>query len=389
MKRKFILLLIFLSTVSCFSQNYQKMFLKGNISDKITAVKEASGEEAYWLSRKSIEFISENKDILKSDRDFEGLVIATILSLPIEYVEAMSDIDKKTFISILLDIYENFSSSNNVLISIHSKILHLESVLDTTSFKNYLNNYLQTVNIYNESDDIYKSVLNTVSVIGDNVTFAILYNNLNDSRYSAYYPEIENAITKLIDLSYNEIIQIINSKDIYQINNIFSIIKNNKSISQNFLSEIAENILNEVILLVDDSSNNKELLIDLQMDALKVLTTNKWTRASETVIKLFNVAKKEYNNKLLSENQYIDVIKSLGSIAPLDAVLPLINSLEELNAKVENENVVSQNVALTIVETLGAIGDKTAFDTLLSVTYLNYSEAVLSAARKALAGLKW
>ena len=125
------------------------------------------------------------------------------------------------------------------------------------------------------------------------------------------------------------------------------------------------------------------------MDALNVLTINKWTRASETVIKLFNVAKKEYNNKLLSENQYIDVIKSLGSIAPLDAVLPLINSLEELNAKVENENVVSQNVALTIVETLGAIGDKTAFDTLLSVTYLNYSEAVLSAARKALAGLKW
>lgn len=389
MKKIIIFFTIMFTGVFAFSQDYQKMFLKGNISDKITAVKEATKEDAFWLSKKSLEFINENKEILQNDRDFEGLVVATLLALPSDYVKSLSDSEKSTLMMDLIYIYEDFSYSDNVLISIHSKILNLQNILDTNPFKNYLNTYLQNVDIENVNSDIYKTVLNSLAYIGDNVTFAILYNNLNDNRYSSFYNDIENTILNLIDLSYNEIAQIINSKDAYQINKIFSLIKKNPNISQNFLSEIAEKVLNEVILLVENSSNNIELLVELQMETLEVLSENKWTRASSSVVKLFQLAKKEYANKVLSENQYITVIKALGQIAPIDAVLPLINSLEELNVKVEKELAVSENLALTIVETLGAIGDKTAFDTLLSVTYLNYSEAVLSAARKALAGLKW
>lgn len=389
MKKIIIFFTIMFTGVFAFSQDYQKMFLKGNISDKITAVKEATKEDAFWLSKKSLEFINENKEILQNDRDFEGLVVATLLALPSDYVKSLSDSEKSTLMMDLIYIYEDFSYSDNVLISIHSKILNLQNILDTNPFKNYLNTYLQNVDIENVNSDIYKTVLNSLAYIGDNVTFAILYNNLNDNRYSSFYNDIENTILNLIDLSYNEIAQIINSKDAYQINKIFSLIKKNPNISQNFLSEIAEKVLNEVILLVENSSNNIELLVELQMETLEVLSENKWTRASSSVVKLFQLAKKEYANKVISENQYITVIKALGQIAPIDAVLPLINSLEELNVKVEKELAVSENLALTIVETLGAIGDKTAFDTLLSVTYLNYSEAVLSAARKALAGLKW
>lgn len=389
MKKIIIFFTIMFTGVFAFSQDYQKMFLKGNISDKITAVKEATKEDAFWLSKKSLEFINENKEILQNDRDFEGLVVATLLALPSDYVKSLSDSEKSTLMMDLIYIYEDFSYSDNVLISIHSKILNLQNILNTNPFKNYLNTYLQNVDIENVNNDIYKTVLNSLAYIGDNVTFAILYNNLNDNRYSSFYNDIENTILNLIDLSYNEIAQIINSKDAYQINKIFSLIKKNPNISQNFLSEIAEKVLNEVILLVENSSNNIELLVELQMETLEVLSENKWTRASSSVVKLFQLAKKEYANKVISENQYITVIKALGQIAPIDAVLPLINSLEELNVKVEKELAVSENLALTIVETLGAIGDKTAFDTLLSVTYLNYSEAVLSAARKALAGLKW
>ena len=91
----------------------------------------------------------------------------------------------------------------------------------------------------------------------------------------------------------------------------------------------------------------------------------------------------------MNESQFVTVINSLISIAPVDAVNPLIQYLGELNGQVERDGTVSQEVALAVINTLGAIGDKSAFDSLLSVTYLNYSEQVLSAARKALAGLKW
>ena len=80
---------------------------------------------------------------------------------------------------------------------------------------------------------------------------------------------------------------------------------------------------------------------------------------------------------------------SLVNISPLDAVNPLIKYLVELNVQLEYNKSVAQNVVLAVINSLGAIGDKQAFDSLLSVTYLNYPEPVLSAARQALAGLRW
>ena len=63
--------------------------------------------------------------------------------------------------------------------------------------------------------------------------------------------------------------------------------------------------------------------------------------------------------------------------------------LEEMNEMTENEREVSPAIVIAVINTLGAIGDKTAFDSLLAVTYIDYPEAILSAARNALAGLKW
>ena len=50
---------------------------------------------------------------------------------------------------------------------------------------------------------------------------------------------------------------------------------------------------------------------------------------------------------------------------------------------------MSENLVLAIIKSLGAIGDKNAFDALLGVTYFEYSDSVIAAARDALAKLKW
>ena len=63
--------------------------------------------------------------------------------------------------------------------------------------------------------------------------------------------------------------------------------------------------------------------------------------------------------------------------------------LEEFNNKKEKDEKLSIPVVKAVINTLGAIGNKTAFDYLLAVTYLSYPDEVLSAAREALAGLRW
>ena len=167
------------------------------------------------------------------------------------------------------------------------------------------------------------------------------------------------------------------------------LIKKNNDISSKFLSEIAENILNESILLLDNSSGDSKALVGIQMEALQILNDNKWTRASESVISFYEVAKFEYSSGVMTEDQYITVIKTLPNIAPITSVNNLIRTLGELNISIEIQQDVSEAVVLAVINSLGTIGDKSAFDALLSVTYLNYPETVLSAARVALAGLKW
>ena len=59
----------------------QIKFVKGNVSDKIAAVK-SSGEGA--LAKKAVDFVVENAPLLKDDRDLAGLAVAGILSYPAE-----------------------------------------------------------------------------------------------------------------------------------------------------------------------------------------------------------------------------------------------------------------------------------------------------------------
>ena len=377
MKKQFSLLIITIILLnSAFAQEYKKQFIKGNITDKTNAVREASGQEGIWLSQKAIDFVLENNEITGTDRDMDGLAVAAVLSLPNDYVSGLSEADKNQVMSKFIQLFEKFSKSNTVQIAVQSKVLALKDHMNTDAFTDVLNKFLQSSSVLSSDSSLLKSVINSLGFIGNNISFSILYNNLNDKRYSAYYPEIEQTIKKLIPVSMNEVLAIVHSKDSANTQRIFNLVKQ-ANITTNNLCEIAENILND------------SPLISLKFEALEILNKNKWTRASNSVLLFFANAQKDFQNQLITEDQFVTLINSLVNISPLDAVNPLIKYLGELNQQLEYNNTVAQKVVLAVINSLGAIGDKSAFDSLLSVTYLNYPEQVLSAARQALAGLRW
>lgn len=370
----FLLSSILLANV--FGQEYKKKFIKGNITDKTAAVREASGQEGIWLSQKAIDFVLENNDIIGTDRDMDGLAVAAVLSLPNDYVYGLSETEKTKVLEKFIQLFEKFSRSNTVQIAVQSKVLSLKENINTAPFTDVLNKFLQSSTVLSSDSSLLKSVINSLGFIGNNISFSILYNNLNDKRYSAYYPEIEETIKKLIPVSMNEVLQIIHSHDAANTQRIFNLVKD-AEISTTNLCEISENILKD------------SPIISLKFDALAILNSHKWTRASNSVLTFFASAQNDFQNELITEEQFVSLIESLVNISPLDAVNPLIKYLGELNQQLEYNNSVAQNVVLAVINSLGAIGDKQAFDSLLSVTYLNYPEPVLSAARQALAGLRW
>ncbi|MBR1638722.1 MAG: HEAT repeat domain-containing protein [Treponema sp.] len=391
MKRKILFIFFALSLSFMYSQNLTKTikFLKGNIADKTAAVRESNGAEAVFLANRAIDFCIENKEILGNDRELEGLAVAAVLSLSPEYAKSCPEDDKLLLENQFLQLFTRFNSSSTVQIAVLTKSVALKDFIPTDKLTSKLNEYLTSANVNTEDATLFRAVFNSLESLGNNESFLILYGLLNNQNYRKYHAQIENTLTALVPKAMNEILSLIQNSSTAQVAKIFSIIKKNTSISKNNLCEIAQNVLSQSIISLEGTAGASPEQIGLQLDTLGILSENRWTRASATCLSYFKIAKRLYNSGDMNELQFKTVILALADTSPIDSVPLLTAYLEDLNSLTEKGNVVSSDVILAVIKALGAIGDKSAFDSLLAVTYLNYSEQVLSAARGALSGLRW
>ena len=393
MKKIAFLFILFSQVFFLFAQNADNekliKFIKGNISEKTSAVREASGAESILLALKAIDFSLENKDLLGNDRELEGLAVAAILSISPDYIKNANDSQKSIIVSQFINLFNKFSTSNTVAIATLTKYSSLYEYLQDRQFVETLNFFLKSQEIKKTDESVMTSVFNTLQLIGNSETFLILYDIFDDKNYAHLKNEIENTLVSLSFISQNEIIGLLETADIKDLSQIFKIIKKNSKISKNYVCDVSEKVISKSILLLGSSSFVSQEDILVQLEALNNLSDNKWTRASLVAVSYFQFAKKIYNQNLMTETQFESVINCLSNVSPVDAVIPLTAYLEELNRQKENETDVSSAIVLSVIKTLGAIGDKSAFDSLLAVTYLDYDESILSAARKALSGLRW
>ena len=390
-KKSFLLIFFVLFSISLYAQNnsYTIQYLKGNITDKTRAIKESTGSESDYLANRAIEYALENKELLGTDRDLDALVVAAVLSISDDYLKNSNDEEKVKFSEKLYNLFSNFEDSNTVEIAILTKLESIKDLLPIEKFVNNLNNKLKNENMNDMDPSFLKTTLSSLEKMGNTESFIILYYFYSADKYPKFEEEIEKTLITLSPNAVNEILGFIKEADSNQLKRIYSLTTKTQKLSKNNVCIIAENLLNRSILLMGDSSKILPEDIDLQITCLKILADNKWTRASDSVLSYFQITKSLYKINSIKDEDFTFVISSLSSITPLKAVSPLTSYLEELNGRKENGEEVSSSVTLSLINTLGAIGDKAAFDSLLAVTYLSYEEAILSAARQALSGLRW
>ena len=370
----------------CFSQSSKnlKQFIRGNIQDKISSIRNASQEENVSISLMALDFCLQNKAVLEDDRDLDALCLLSLLSLPYNYTDSLSQDEKAEFSEKILEIFNSFSDEN-VRIAVLNKIS--SGKLDSPSFIELLNSLLSD-DFQNFSQDFYKNLISASGEIGNEQTFKILFEKYRDDSYKSFKSELKESIVKLSDNSVKDITDIISSGNLSDLRFIFETIVQNEKKTQVFRSQIAENILSASIYITEDNSSLNELIL-LQVEVMKFLAESKWTRGSDTILKFYNLAKNEYTNGIMNTSDLCIVIKAVSETVPIKAVSLFSDYLIELNRQKENDADVQEEIVLALISALGAIGDKNAFDSLLSVTYYDYSDEVINKARSALAGLKW
>lgn len=389
MKKSFFILTVLFFTSYLFSMGSknQRNFVKGNIIDKTEAVKAASEVEIVDLAKAAIEFSLNYKEILGDDSDLSALAISGITALPVEYIENSNMAEKNLISEKLIGLYSVFEDEN-VKIAVLNKISSFKFSVE--NFIPLLNDFVKNSSVNEENLVLLKSVVNTLGSIGNNQSFIIMLGALSEKKWEPLFENLEKSLCMLAEPLEKEILDILRRGNIKDCRRLFDLIVKKSENSQIFKAEIAENVLLRTIYIYENSNSTGEDLISLQLESFDFLKKLKWTRASNTIVSYLKTARSEYDQKLLEEDKFCEIITGVSDVAPIGAIQPLATYLIFLNSKMEEKSSdVSENLVLAIIKSLGAIGDKNAFDALLGVTYFEYSDSVIAAARDALAKLKW
>ena len=373
---------LFFSKPAAAQSQAQIQFVKGNISDKITAVK-SSGDGS--LAKKAVDFVIENSALLKNDRDLAALAVAGILSYPLDVYQKEPAATYKDFSAVFYGL-----DDMNVKVSVLDKICALYEQQAYTDWTAFVNGFLeQKISAGGAADESVKKAVAALGVVGNGSSFGDLYSILRQNIWVDLHPAAGDALTKIADKSLNEIFDVADKADFVELKLLSKIFVKNDKLSAALRSEIAEKLLNRSMILSGNSSNSQDLAA-FQLEAANVLAQNKWTRAGGLAKDYFSVAKNAYNAKLLTAEQFTSAISCVEHLASRQAVAPLSEYLDQMNKAQEAGNAPDKAVVLAVINALANLGDKSSFDCLLYVTYVrDYPEEVAVAARNALTRLKW
>jgi hypothetical protein len=128
---------------------------------------------------------------------------------------------------------------------------------------------------------------------------------------------------------------------------------------------------------------------ELRRTTARELRDLKWQKASSVAARYFSVAQSDYSKGSATKAEFLEAISCLGAMGSTEASQSLSIYLQLVNAQTEQGLPYDEDVLLAVISSLGDLGDKAAFDYLLQIGYLQYSEKVKKAARESMLKLRW
>lgn len=392
MKNSFRILtaiLIFLSVnFNLSAQNqvsvYQMLFTKGNIAQKIQAVDFAGKDNNYVFLSDCLDFCIQSNSLIGPDADIDNLTINVLKNFN-NSASLMELNDVKLVCKKIQSCFKNFSSD-------HVKIACLNrfAVFNHPENVKFVNDYVSDKALNNQPmTSVILSAVNLMGKIGNNESFSILFAADIANVWPKYSSYIQSAYSTLAVNASADLINLFTKAPVEQKLMVLNLIKNSSEIPEFVKGQLAQKSLSMSIINIDEEQDISPAQNKLMSESVNLLAQTNWSMSSEVVADYFPLAQNLYQKEQLSAEDFISIIQSCTQIASQNMVLPLIKYLNFLNRSTQENKPVNTQVVLSVINSLGGLGDKQAFDELLFVTYLDYTQEVLEAAKSALDNLKW
>lgn len=369
---------------------YEIDFVKGNIAQKIEAIKKASDFNDNSIPLKAIRFAFESRQSIGEDSDINALMAAAVKAIDVNNVTT----EQKCEISSELgNIFKSFSDKE-IQASVVEKMNYFPSDNNLSLINAYISEKIQKSSFMPEKsdmDDVTKACVRFLKSHGNKTSFNLLFMADFMGLWQGNKSFLEDAFGPLANNSGNEILLMFSSAKSSEKLKILQILSNNEIISKKIKGEVAEKALSDVITYMGGKSSiiptQDDVAVQLLM--MQLIAETKWTKSAKRATEFFAIASNEYEEGYFSDEEFSQIISNIASVACSTTGQVLSTYLDYLNKSMEMNDAPAESVVLSVIKALGGLGDKTAFDYLLYVTYLDYPQYITNAARNALAQLKW
>ncbi|HQL05117.1 MAG TPA: hypothetical protein PLU33_08240 [Treponemataceae bacterium] len=386
MKKNCLILMLILvfSLLQAQNTDNQKKFILGSIADKtsiISSVSDAADVDNELLLL-SLKFCIESKSVLAESPELHSLLLKTLSSFKNNVPSYFSPV--------LLNVYKVFPEKDVTIALFH--VLSRSEITDASIVQDMYSIVKEETQKHfsQRSNELLIASITALGTVHD----SNLFNNL----FPCLLMDLDSDVASLIFSILSENIQrykadsikVISGNNIVEKRLVFDIAEKSTVSDDFFKAEIAENTLSSTINNSEDALDSSRDVINLQLDSMRVIRDVKWTRSSLLITKYFSLAQDQYRESYITREELIEIIDSLTSLATSETGKALTDYLGILNGMTEKTGTYDEVLLLSVIRSIGKLGEKSAFDNLLYVIlYQGYSEKIISASKEALAKLNW
>jgi len=364
--------------------NLRKDFISAGIDVKaviLRSLSQSDDKSLIPIYQDAVEYVKTSYAILQNDDRLLNIGIIAVTKLG-----ELNELKASASIRYLFSTVENEDFQIACLKSL-SKLVQKDS-----AFTDYLNSLYDSglsdlLSGKASNVNLLKVYAEALGNFADPSSFDVLIKTLFYPVNDGLKDTVKTALNNISFNYFDEILAKTMQKNIQYIWTLYLLAKENKRIEGPELGRISELVIDYGLKNLKGADlESSENLIE---ETLPVLSALKWSKASSQVNKFFYYAQGLRKTSLRGDELLIKIIDCMGNLGTIECSQNLSIFLGVLNSETEKTKQYSEPLVLSVITALRKLGDKTAFDYLLYVEYLNYSETVKQASRNAIEELKW
>ncbi len=394
MRRATILSALLLVSIALHAQEASKVletfrrnFAIASLDVKIQILQDASNNAAASefgpLYQQAVDFTLNNTTLIPSDPRFRQLVALAADQLALSGYQPAKYSLWKVFLA---------DSDANLRVRIASALGSI-AIGDSEIIKG-MNQFLDAQNSIqaagkNPDAQVVASVVTALGKLGDPSSFPILFTAMSRQYSDVISASAKEALLASKGNLKDLLIGVIKNGTIPEKKLALTMALSTDPLSSDQKAQTAEYALDVALHLGAADGPSKTQLREIRFIATRALEERKWSSATPLLIEGIDMTIVEYDRGLADKSFLIEAIAALGAMGTHEAAVRLTQYLVLLNSYTEKGKGFDEQIVLALLDNLGALGDKVAFDDLMYTQYLGYTAAIKKTARAALEKLKW